>query len=48
MGLGGWDDAEVSVSPFPAAGAGEAAAVSAHPFSTVPAHRRWVSGTAQP
>lgn len=48
MSLGGWDDAEVSVSPLPTAGTGEAVAVSAHPFSAIAARCRRVSSTTQP
>lgn len=48
MGLGGWGNAEISVSLFPAAGAGEAVAVLTHPFSTVSACHQQVSSTTQP
>lgn len=48
MCLGGWGDAEVSVSLFPAAGAGETAAVLTHPFPTIPTCHQQVSSTTQP
>lgn len=48
MCLGGWADAEISVSLFPAAGAAEAVAVLTHPFSTLPTCQQQVPSPTQP